>query len=531
MHCASLAPASPQIIAVFATLVDTNPSTEEASGVAIYSYDSGGERVIKKVFTNAKWQVTDSGKQEPVTDFMRGTYTATLYPSGLLNMTVTRRGCDKCNPFDRKYTKHYYAGSQRIMSKLGSDPNIGKFDCPWLIIPFSDGVPAINTEEILVKTTAAEDKLLKKYNITPAPDYGQNAGFLNGYNSKCVPSHGIDFAQEKQDSYWYHSDHLGSASYVTAADGTVCQAMAYLPTGELFVDKKYASYNSPYKFNGKEQDSETGYYYYGARYYNPKVSLWLNVDPLAEQTGQPYIAFNNNPVRFIDPTGMASKPYDWYQKQSDGSYKNIKKSNDLRIYDEQGSRVHETTSNIIGMPAYNEDYVNAVNYANNQGVISASDSYQASVMSKLYAIENTTQGLGNAIMIGAGVRSILKNPKAAWNSLKSLGSLFTEAKAAKTSTKMISQFSSSTIDDAVGLVMKNSNDVKHIFAAKHNLGPLVNKLGGQENTIRSVLNAANGKLPASGVFNNIPVNVGGQTIFLRGNVINGVPRIGTMFIP
>jgi len=78
--------------------------------------------------------------------------------------------------------------------------------------------------------------------------------------------------------------------------------------------------------------------------------------------------------------------------------------------------------------------------------------------------------------------------------------------------------------------MKNSNDVKHIFAAKHNLGPLVNKLGGQENTIRSVLNAANGKLPASGVFNDIFVNVGGQTIFLRGNVINGVPRIGTMFI-
>ena len=56
------------------------------------------------------------------------------------------------------------------------------------------------------------------------------------------------------------------------------------------------------------------------------------------------------------------------------------------------------------------------------------------------------------------------------------------------------------------------------------------KLVGQENTFRAVLNAANGKLPASGVFNNIPVNVGGQTIFLRGNVIDGIPRLGTMFI-
>lgn len=79
--------------------------------------------------------------------------------------------------------------------------------------------------------------------------------------------------------------------------------------------------------------------------------------------------------------------------------------------------------------------------------------------------------------------------------------------------------------------MRNSNDVRHIFAAKHNLGSLVNRLGGQENTIRAVLNAANGKLPVSGIFNNIPVNVGGQTLFIRGSVVNGVPRIGTMFIP
>ncbi len=102
--------------------------------------------------------------------------------------------------------------------------------------------------------------------------------------------------------------------------------------------------------------------------------------------------------------------------------------------------------------------------------------------------------------------------------------------AAKGSTKLISQFSTRTIDDAVGLVMKDPNKISHLFASKHNLGPLVSKFGGQQNTVRAVLNAANGRLPASGVFNNIPVNVGGQTVFIRGNVINGVPRLGTMFI-
>lgn len=102
--------------------------------------------------------------------------------------------------------------------------------------------------------------------------------------------------------------------------------------------------------------------------------------------------------------------------------------------------------------------------------------------------------------------------------------------AAKGSTKLISHFSTRSIDDAVAYEMKNK--VTHVFGkAAHNLDPLVTKLGGQENTVRAVLNAANGKLPSSGVFNNIPVNVGGSTVFIRGNVINGVPRLGTMFIP
>jgi RHS repeat-associated protein len=64
-------------------------------------------------------------------------------------------------------------------------------------------------------------------------------------------------------------------------------------------------YNSPYKFNGKELDEETGLYYYGARYYDPKVSIWLSVDPLAEKypNVSPYVYCLNNPVRFIDPDG------------------------------------------------------------------------------------------------------------------------------------------------------------------------------------------------------------------------------------
>lgn len=105
-----------------------------------------------------------------------------------------------------------------------------------------------------------------------------------------------------------------------------------------------------------------------------------------------------------------------------------------------------------------------------------------------------------------------------------------EATAAKTGTELIIQFSSTTIDDAVVYAMKNK--VTHVFGkAAHNLDPLLTKLGEQEKTFRAVLNAENGTLPASGVFNNVPVNVGGYNVIIKGIVVNGVPKIGTMFIP
>jgi len=60
-----------------------------------------------------------------------------------------------------------------------------------------------------------------------------------------------------------------------------------------------------YKFNAKELDSSTGYYYYGARYYDPGASIFLSVDPLAEKYPNinPYVYVANNPIMFIDPDG------------------------------------------------------------------------------------------------------------------------------------------------------------------------------------------------------------------------------------
>src|SRR5690606_27906223 len=136
----------------------------------------------------------------------------------------------------------------------------------------------------------------------------------------------------------YHSDHLGSSSYITDNFGRPSHYYEYLPFGELMTEhnqSKYYidpyptqnmdSYNNPYKFNdfgGKseralpertarsaEMDRETGMYYYGARYYDPRISIFISVDPLAEKYPNytPYHYVHQNPINMIDPTGMEAE--------------------------------------------------------------------------------------------------------------------------------------------------------------------------------------------------------------------------------
>ncbi|MEJ8590887.1 RHS repeat-associated core domain-containing protein [Riemerella anatipestifer] len=64
------------------------------------------------------------------------------------------------------------------------------------------------------------------------------------------------------------------------------------------------SYN--YKYNGKELQTEISMYDYGARFYMPDIARFGTQDALGEMyySHSPYGYVANNPIRFIDPTGM-----------------------------------------------------------------------------------------------------------------------------------------------------------------------------------------------------------------------------------
>jgi len=102
----------------------------------------------------------------------------------------------------------------------------------------------------------------------------------------------------------------------------------YLPFGEVWIEETDpATGYIPFRFTSKELDEETGLYYHGARYYEPTISRWMSADPAGWVLINPmerdneggwkpkasysiieaanwYAYVSNNPVIYVDPTGM-----------------------------------------------------------------------------------------------------------------------------------------------------------------------------------------------------------------------------------
>ena len=104
--------------------------------------------------------------------------------------------------------------------------------------------------------------------------------------------------------YFYHTDHLGSANWVTKGDEAV-QFIHYMPYGEMWYNQRGSAYNERYKYTGKERDEETGNDYFGARYYAPNTPMWLSPDPLMDKYPgiSPYAYCHWNPVKYVDIDG------------------------------------------------------------------------------------------------------------------------------------------------------------------------------------------------------------------------------------
>ncbi len=261
--------------------------SNETGTFQYYTYDDKGERIIKynlkegaKLFQNG---ALVDGQMEMIG--------YKLYPNAYWTLSS-----------DGTRTKHYFAGDQRVASRV------------LVVDPF-------------MKQSAAKTTDTKEETTIPNPEedlkiYLRKAGLAD---SKVT----AEFSKAPNTIsglYYLHGDHLGTATYVTDSNGETTQFFLNLPFGETMAEQNLpGTYENPYKFNAKELDVETGLYYYGARYFNPRISLWYGVDALAiynpvmetefygdgQHNGgvfywgnlNPYIYTYQNPIKYIDPNG------------------------------------------------------------------------------------------------------------------------------------------------------------------------------------------------------------------------------------
>ena len=297
-----------------------------------YTYNAAGERIMKSYGTMEGVYI--NGAPQGIT--FHETDNFTLYPASILSVNKNR------------FTKHYFIGDKRIASRIGTGlfNNVYGRNGSYVTAGQQDYAERMN------QIQTQKEAYYKKVGVAPGVPtekgaYGDPENTGVGYNAVLTELGNHDVPQgwiqtphpnttpntnpgppvswndpsnpddpqagygyipndtTKEETFFYHSDHLGSTSYITDDHANITQYDAYLPYGELLVDEHSSSEDLPYKFNGKQFDDETGLYYYGARYMNPMASLWYGVDPLAEKYNSigGYVYCIGNPIRLVDPDG------------------------------------------------------------------------------------------------------------------------------------------------------------------------------------------------------------------------------------
>ena len=244
-------------------------SVDDNGFVSNYWYDADGERTVKT-----------SGESDQV--YVNGVFSGGLTNTAKFSLYVS--------PYlvanqGGRYTKHIYAGSQRIVSKVGDFASYGS-DPRRIEYAGSetDGLSVDYKSKYIAQQQVIKDHYTffdVPYNGTDNNNYADGEGFccndgtLEAAQAKAMrkaQSRAVAKSFKAPDNYenlqfFYHPDHLGSSSFITNLDGEVVQHIEYVPFGEVFIEERNHVWNTPYLFNAKEYDEETGLYYYGARYY------------------------------------------------------------------------------------------------------------------------------------------------------------------------------------------------------------------------------------------------------------------------
>jgi RHS repeat-associated protein len=151
---------------------------------------------------------------------------------------------------------------------------------------------------------------LERWTVHIADDTGRIAQV----ETKSVDLDGTDAAPRNTPITRYqYTNHLGSAVLETDDAGNPISYEEYHPYGTTSYHSSKSGINislKRYRYAGKEQDDETGLYYFGMRYYAAWLGRWTSSDPGGFVRGFNLFRYcSNNPIMFHDPNGMQDRRF------------------------------------------------------------------------------------------------------------------------------------------------------------------------------------------------------------------------------
>src|SRR3989344_136661 len=126
----------------------------------------------------------------------------------------------------------------------------------------------------------------------------------------------ISKLDNNKEIVYFTKDHISSNRITTNQQGDIEYQANYQPYGNIYTQEG----NEKFKFSGKELDS-SNLYYFGARYYNPTIGRFTQVDPIYKAEESPYMYANNNPIKYTDPTGKQIE--DLHSVNPDNTYAHL----------------------------------------------------------------------------------------------------------------------------------------------------------------------------------------------------------------
>jgi RHS repeat-associated protein len=165
-----------------------------------------------------------------------------------------------------------------------------------------------------------EDAVARVYTRTMGTEQGVPAQIIRYQLTNHIHSTSMELDEQANIASYEEYTPFGSTSY-------------YAVDNELEIPKIR-------RWNNKERDDESGFYYFGARYYAPWITRWINADPGGFVDGLNVFSYvSNNPIKNKDPTGNFSEevevfldeliPYAYKVKDKASLGKNIQKDHTI----------------------------------------------------------------------------------------------------------------------------------------------------------------------------------------------------------